>query len=165
MIEIRPATDDDIEGIWPIFHQVVSGGDTYPYPSDTDRDDAISIWVTSKSWTFVAIENGFLTGTYFLDPNVSGRGSHIANAGFMVDRACQGRGIGRSMLRHSLVEAVAKGFRGMQFNLVVSTNVAAVALWKREGFHIVGALPCAFRHAQEGLVDAYVMFRSLDDIH
>ena len=52
----------------------------------------------------------------------------------------------------------------MQFNFVVSTNTAAVALWQSLGFAIVGTLPGAFRHQEFGFVDAYVMFRSLEDI-
>jgi ribosomal protein S18 acetylase RimI-like enzyme len=52
----------------------------------------------------------------------------------------------------------------MQFNFVVSTNEAAIRLWKQLGFGIVGMLPAAFRHAQLGFVDAYVMFRSLENV-
>ena len=44
----------------------------------------------------------------------------------------------------------------------ISTNESAVRLWQRLGFRIVGTLPDAFRHSQKGLVDAYVMFRSLE---
>jgi ribosomal protein S18 acetylase RimI-like enzyme len=51
----------------------------------------------------------------------------------------------------------------MQFNFVVSSNTAAVALWQRLGFAIVGTLPGAFRHRTLGCVDAYVMYRALDD--
>jgi ribosomal protein S18 acetylase RimI-like enzyme len=47
---------------------------------------------------------------------------------------------------------------------VVSTNTGAVALWKKLGFEIVGTLPRAFQHRERGLVDAYVMYRFLDDI-
>ena len=50
----------------------------------------------------------------------------------------------------------------MQFNFVVSTNERAVKLWQQLGFEIVGRLPGAFRHAQLGFVDAYVMFQSLE---
>jgi hypothetical protein len=37
-------------------------------------------------------------------------------------------------------------------------------LWRSLGFAIVGTLPGAFRHRELGYVDAYVMFRSLDDV-
>jgi ribosomal protein S18 acetylase RimI-like enzyme len=46
----------------------------------------------------------------------------------------------------------------------VSTNEAAIALWKKLGFSIVGTLPEVFRHEDLGFVDAYVMYRFLDDI-
>jgi ribosomal protein S18 acetylase RimI-like enzyme len=63
---------------------------------------------------------------------------------------------------HALREARQAGFLGMQFNFVVSTNAAAVALWQSLGFAIVGTLPKVFRHAALGYVDAYVMYRPLD---
>ena len=58
-------------------------------------------------------------------------------------------------------QAVAMGFRAMQFNLVVASNVRAVRLWQHLGFAIVGTLPGAFRHHTLGYVDAHVMFKTL----
>jgi ribosomal protein S18 acetylase RimI-like enzyme len=81
----------------------------------------------------------------------------------MVAPAAMRKGVGRSMGEHALREARRLGFRAMQFNFVVSTNEPAVRLWQALGFQIVGTLPGAFRHAQNGFVDAYVMFRSLVD--
>jgi len=65
------------------------------------------------------------------------------------------------MGEHCLAEARKLGFRAMQFNFVVSTNHAAVRLWKELGFSIVGTLPGAFAHRAHGFVDAYVMYRSI----
>jgi ribosomal protein S18 acetylase RimI-like enzyme len=70
-------------------------------------------------------------------------------------------GVGRAMGEHALDEARRLGYRAMQFNFVISTNESAVRLWQQLGFRIVGTLPGAFRHAREGFVDAYVMYRSL----
>jgi hypothetical protein len=36
-----------------------------------------------------------------------------------------------------------------------------VRLWQRHGFRIVGQVPGAFRHAQLGPTDLYVMHRAL----
>ena len=98
---------------------------------------------------------------YKLIPNHVGLGSHVANASFMVDPAAQGKGAGRAMGEHCLDEARRAGYQAMQFNFVVSTNTAAVELWKKLGFEIVGTLPKAFRHATLGHVDAFVMHRFL----
>lgn len=39
--------------------------------------------------------------------------------------------------------------------------VAAIRLWKEMAFEIVGTLPKAFDYAEEGLVNAHVMYRLL----
>lgn len=167
---IRPATPADAEGIWRIFHAVVARGDTYTFPPDTPRDEAIAYFMGPfdyaqgrpgiASWV-IEDGNGRLIGMYKLIPNHGGLGSHVANASFMVDPAAQGSGAGRAMGEHCLDQARRAGYEAMQFNFVVSTNTAAVELWKKLGFQIVGTLPKAFRHATLGKVDAYVMFRTL----
>jgi ribosomal protein S18 acetylase RimI-like enzyme len=73
----------------------------------------------------------------------------------------RGQGVASTMCEHSQREAVARGFRAMQYNLVVSTNESAVRLWQRHGFDIVGTLPKAFRHPKLGFVDAFVMYKQL----
>lgn len=65
------------------------------------------------------------------------------------------------MCLHSQDEARRFGFLAMQFNLVVSTNEAAVHLWPRLGFEQVGVLPRAFDHTRHGFVDTLVMYRWL----
>jgi ribosomal protein S18 acetylase RimI-like enzyme len=65
------------------------------------------------------------------------------------------------MCKHSQQEAAARGFRAMQYNLVVSTNEVAVRLWKKHGFEVIGSLPGAFHHPRLGFVDALVMYKQL----
>ena len=159
---IRPATTSDSDGIWDIFHHVVQMGDTYAFAPGTSRADALAYWLSPQVKTFVAVQNDQVVGTYILRPNQTGLGGHVANASYMVHPAVQGQGIGRAMGEHSLQAARAAGFLAMQFNLVVSTNQAAVALWQKLGFQIVGTLPRAFHHQQSGYVDAYVMYQWLN---
>ena len=54
-----------------------------------------------------------------------------------------------------------QGYRGIQFNAVVETNTAAVALWESLGFRIVGTVPGAFRSAGHGFVGLHVMWLDL----
>ena len=112
----------------------------------------------------VAEVDGVVVGMYKLIPIRRDLGSHVANASFMVSPSFSGKGAGRQMGSHCLREARRRGFRAMQFNFVVSTNVAALALWKSLGFAIVGTLPQVFKHRDLGYVDAHVMYRSLEDI-
>lgn len=62
---------------------------------------------------------------------------------------------------HSLEHAKVRGFRGMQFNFILSANTRAIALWEAMGFEVVERLPGAFEHPSAGFVDALVMFRKL----
>lgn len=161
MIEISKATHSDFDDIWPILHQVVERGDTYTYDPEITKEDARSIWMSPAVTTYVARLGNELVGTYILRPNQPGLGSHVANAGYMVDARHAGKGFGRAMCEHSMEQARDAGFLAMQFNSVVSTNAGAVHLWKELGFSIIGTVPKAFRHKQLGLVDIFIMHRFL----
>lgn len=161
-MKIRPATEADRDAIWNIFHKVVADGDTYALDPNISHEDALAYWFAPGTHTYIAEQLAMeVVGTYILRPNQSGGGSHVANTGFMVSASARGRGIGRAMAEHCLNEARRLGFRAMQFNYVVSTNVAAIGLWQDLGFEIVGTLPDAFYHPEKGYVDVYVMYRSL----
>ena len=161
-MKIRPATDADRDAIWKIFHQVAAAGDTYALDPNISREDALAYWFARGTHTYVAEQSAVeIAGTYILRSNQSGGGSHVANAGFMVSASARGHGLGRAMAEHCLSEARGLGFRAMQFNYVISTNAAAIQLWKDLGFEIVGTLPDAFCHPEKGYVDVYVMYRSL----
>ena len=160
-LTIREATARDQDAIWEIFRATIAPGDAFVYDPNTPREEAMAYWFANGTRTYVAEENGKVVGSYILRANRPGLGSHVANAGFMVDPAARGSGIGRTMGEHALSEARHLGYRAMQFNFVISTNESAVHLWQQLGFRIVGTLPGAFRHAERGFVDAYVMFRLL----
>ncbi len=161
-MHIRPASPTaDADFIWSILEPTIRAGQTYTLPMDMDRNDALAYWFASPHEVFLAEEKRQPLGTYFLQPNQQGGGSHVANCGYITAPWATGRGVARAMCAHSLQHARASGFRGMQFNFVVSTNQRAVALWQTFGFEIVGRLPGAFRHPTLGFVDAFVMYRSL----
>ena len=63
-MNIREATEKDFDDIWPIFHEVVSKGDTYGYPQNTSKEDALKIWIHAPSKTFVIEDNHKVLGTY-----------------------------------------------------------------------------------------------------
>ena len=160
-MKIRAAAEADRAAIWKIFHEVVAAGDTYAIDPDMSREEALAYWFSADTRIYVADSTVGVVGTYILRPNQSGGGSHVANAAFMVAPEARGQGIGRAMGEHCLSEARRLGFRAMQFNFVVSTNESAVRLWQQLGFKIVGTLPGAFCHPENGYVDVYVMYCSL----
>lgn len=158
-MHIRPATDTDDDALWAILEPVIRAGETYALARDMSRADALAYWTSPDKQAFVAEADGAAVGTYYLRANQAGGGAHVANCGYIT---AQGhKGVAGALCVHSLQLARAQGFRAMQFNLVVSTNARAVALWERMGFSVVGRLPDAFAHPTLGFVDALVMFRAL----
>ena len=160
-MDIRPATIDDHDGIWAVLEPVIRAGETLTAPRDSTREAALAYWTAPGNEVFVAADAGAIVGTYLVRANHSGAGSHVANAGYVTAPAASGRGIARAMCAHSIDHARSRGFRAMQYNIVVSTNERAVRLWQSMGFAIVGRLPGAFAHPRLGDVDALVMFRTL----
>ncbi len=158
---IRPATAADHDAIWSIMEPVLRAGETYTLPDDWNRDQALAYWFAPPHQVFVAEDDGQILGHYFLMPNRQGGGAHVANCGFMTAAEAAGKGVATNMCRHALDTARAQGFRFMQFNSVIATNIRAIALWERMGFAIAGRLPGAFHHPVEGYVDLLVMYRAL----
>ena len=159
---IRRFEPADWTSTWPILHATFAAGDTYSFAPDISESEARRLWVDVPTATFVACDTASrIAGTYFIKPNQPGLGSHVCNCGYVVAPQAQGQGIASLMCEHSQAQAVAMGFRAMQFNFVVATNERAVRLWQKLGFSIVGRLPQAFRHAQLGYVDTLIMFKTL----
>ncbi len=160
-MNIREAGVEDFERIWAIFHPIVAAGDTYAYPRDTTREQALDIWLRAPRKTYVCEEGGQVLGTYYIKTNQQGPGAHVCNCGYMVSPAARGRGLASAMCVHSQGIARELGYRAMQFNFVAATNEGAVRLWNKLGFATVGRLPRAFHHPTEGYVDALVMYKWL----
>jgi L-amino acid N-acyltransferase YncA len=161
-MEIREAIDADWPAIWPIVEATVRAGDTYAYPTDLTSEQGRDAWMAAPpSATVVAVDDGEVLGTARMGPNRDGPGAHIGTASFMVSPAARGRGVGRALAAYVVDWHRERGFRGIQFNAVVETNTAAVALWQSLGFETVGTVPGAFLHPEHGYVGLHVMFLPL----
>jgi ribosomal protein S18 acetylase RimI-like enzyme len=160
-MRIRAATAADTDALWDILEPIVRACETFAIPRDMSRDDTLAWWRAPGHEVFVAEVDGNVLGTYFVHPNQLGPGSHVANCGYATAPWAGGRGIARAMCVHSLEHARARGYRSMQFNIVVSTNAPAVHLWTSMGFETLCRVPGAFEHPTLGDVDTLVMFRRL----
>ena len=160
---IRDATAGDWPAIWPFFAAIVEAGETYAYPLGMSSEEGAALWLEPPPGRVVVAvdEAGTVLGSAKMGPNRPGRGAHVATASFMVDPAYGGRGVGRVLAEHAVAGAAAAGYRGMQFNAVVETNVRAVALWRSLGFRAIGTVPEAFDHPTAGYVGLHVMYRRL----
>ncbi|EAP98230.1 putative acetyltransferase [Janibacter sp. HTCC2649] len=160
---IREIAEDDWVEFFPTFTEVIEAGETYAFPVGLSIDEARGWWLESPPGvTVVAVdESGVVLGSAKSGPNRPGRGSHVATASFMVSSAARGHGVGRALGEWVLAWAREQGYAAMQFNAVVETNVAAVALWQDLGFTIIGTVPEAFDSRGHGRVGLHVMHQHL----
>jgi L-amino acid N-acyltransferase YncA len=158
---VRPARPSDANAIWSILEPTIRAGETYTLPRDMSREAALAYWCSPGHTVFVAEIDEEVLGTYYLRANQRGGGAHVGNCGYMTAASVVGRGVATAMCKHSLEHARSQGFRAMQFNFVVSSNLSAIHLWRKFGFEQVGRIPNAFLHPNLGYVDALVMYRAL----
>lgn len=161
MITIRKYTEADKEQIWEIIKSVIAAGDTYVFAPDSPKEKMLEYWCSADKDTYVAVSHGEIVGSFYIKENQPDLGSHVANAGYIVLPEARGKSVGRQMAEFSLEEARRSGYRAMQFNFVVKSNENAVRLWQNLGFEIISEIPEAFRHIENGLTNAYIMYRKL----
>ena len=162
-LTIRQAAAADDDAIWAILKPAIESGEFFTADPAGGRAGGFDYWRGPGAVNFVAELEGRIVGTYYVKPNQNAKGNagHVCNAGYCTSPEARGHGVAQAMLSHSLEEAKRRGFRAMQYNLVVATNEGAVRLWKSKGFDIVGTLPGAFDHPRLGFVDANVMYKVL----
>jgi L-amino acid N-acyltransferase YncA len=157
-VTIRAIEDDDWPSVYGIFRDVIAEGETYAY-TDTRSDEAKALWIQGfPVETVVALVDGEILGTAQFGPNRPGRGAHVSTASFMVAKEARGQGVGRALCEFAISRMKERGFAGMQFNAVVSTNVHAIALYRALGFVTIGTIPGAFVSATQGRVGLDVMY-------
>lgn len=160
IIRERISSDDNL--IWNILSPIIKEGETYSLPQNYTQEETLEYWNKSSHIVYVVeLEGREIIGTYFIHSNQLGNGSHICNCGYAVLKEYSNLKIGYKMCLHSLNLAKELGYKGMQYNFVISSNSNAVNLWKKCGFNIVGELPEAFLSPKYGYVDVYVMFQKL----
>lgn len=162
-LSIAEQTDSDWPDVWSVLESAFRAGESYPLSRDVSEADAKTYWIKTDGYNAIARDDaGDIAGVYYLRPDQGGPGDHICNAGYVIAEAARGKGCAAVLCRQSQQQASEMGFTGMKFNLVVVTNKAAIAAWKKAGMAIIGTVPHAFRHPQLGLVDAHIMFRTLE---
>lgn len=143
-ISIRQYRDADLNPMIGIWNEVVEDGIAFP------QEELLTVqtgaeFFASQTYTAVAEENGRILGLYILHPNNVGRCGHICNASYAVAGSSRGLHIGEKLVADCLKQAKIHGYRVLQFNAVVATNIHARHLYERLGFIQLGIIPGGFR--------------------
>ena len=141
---IRKYEEKDLQQMIDIWNEVVEDGIAFP---QEDLLDSVSgkEFFELQSYTGVAEDDGQIVGLYILHPNNVGRCGHICNASYAVKSKCRGQHIGEKLVSDCLPKTKDIGFRVLQFNAVVESNIHARHLYERLGFVQLGTIPGGFR--------------------
>ncbi len=151
-ITIRPYLPEDLPGMINLWNAVVETGESFPHEEKLDTQSGSQLF-KSQTLSAVAARDGEIVGLYVLHPNNIGRCGHIANAAYAVKSSSRGLGIGRRLVVHSIAEAKTNGFRILQFNAVLATNIVAIQLYKKLGFTQLGLIEGGFRSPSGEYID------------
>lgn len=144
-ITVREYTDNDMDSMILIWNEVIEEGIAFPQEDFLSRETAPDFFA-EQSYCGVAADNsGRILGLYILHPNNVGRCGHICNASYAVLSSSRGLHIGEKLVLDCMEQARRIGFRILQFNAVVATNIHARHLYERIGFHTLGTIPGGFR--------------------
>ena len=141
---IRKYEEKDLQQMIDIWNEVVEDGIAFPQEDVLDAASGKEFF-ESQSYTGVAEDAGKIVGLYILHPNNVGRCGHICNASYAVSSDARGRHIGEQLVLNCLNIAKELGFRVLQFNAVVESNIHARHLYERLGFVQLGTIPGGFR--------------------
>ncbi len=143
-MEVRVFDESDLPQMAEVWNEVVRDGVAFPQEDELDFDSAREFF-RSQTHAAVAVEDDQVLGLYILHPNNVGRCGHIANASYAVASSARGRHVGEALVRDCLEQGRAYGFRILQFNAVVESNLAARRLYEKLGFRQLGTIPGGFR--------------------
>lgn len=151
---IRKYEEKDLDAMIAIWNEVVEEGIAFPQEECLTGEMGKEFFA-GQSYCGVAedTENNRVRGLYILHPNNVGRCGHICNASYAVAEACRGLHIGEMLVKDCIRQAAAIGFKVLQFNAVVASNVHARHLYERVGFTQLGTIPKGFRKKNGGYED------------
>lgn len=142
---VRKYDNKDIGSMVEIWNEVVEDGIAFPQEDKLDEVTGKDFF-ESQSYCGVAVnDNDEVVGLYILHPNNVGRCGHICNASYAVNSKFRGLHIGEKLVTDCLLQAKELGFKVLQFNAVVESNVHARHLYERIGFKQLGTIPHGFR--------------------
>lgn len=142
---IRGYEEKDIKEMTAIWNEVVEDGIAFPQEELLDEISGAKFFAEQSRCGVAVDGSGNVAGLYILHPNNVGRCGHICNASYAVSSKCRGQHIGEKLVLDCIVQAKKNGFKILQFNAVVESNIHARHLYERIGFTQLGVIPNGFR--------------------
>ena len=159
-IKVIPYDKKFVGAAIKIWNEIVREGIAFPQEDELNEITGDEFF-KAQSFTGLAVDGDEILALYILHPNNIGRCGHISNASYAVRSDVRGRHIGEIIVKDCIAKARELGFRILQFNAVVATNIHARHLYQRLGFKELGTIPGGFRMPDGSFEDIVPQFIAL----
>jgi L-amino acid N-acyltransferase YncA len=140
---IREVQLDDAEAIVSILNPIIKAGvyTAFSTPFTVEAEQEYILHFPQRGVFHVAVccHNQKVVGFQSMEPfaTYTHAFDHVGVLGTYVDLSCRRQGVGRNLFRTMFEAAHCKGYEKL-FTLIRADNVAALATYLNQGFHIVG---------------------------
>jgi ribosomal protein S18 acetylase RimI-like enzyme len=161
-MEIRPLEPRDEEAVTRFLQRVPEGDRTF-FKEDVGDPAVVAAWSRPGAGRSIAIDGETVLGSVALVP-LTGWSSHVAELRVVVDPDHRGRGVGRALTRHAVLDALDLGLKKIVVE-VVSDQAPAIAMFRALGFDPEALLKDHVRDQSGALRDLMILAHSVDEAH
>ena len=132
-MDIRHLEPSDREGVERFLERIPEGDRTF-FKEDVDDPEVRAAWVRpgTRDARSLAVEGDVVVGYVAVVP-LQGWSSHVGEVRVVVDENHRGRGIGRALARHAVLEALELGLTKMVVE-VTADSEPTIAMFRSLGF-------------------------------
>ncbi len=159
-MEIRKLEASDGDAVERFLARVPQGDRTF-FKEDVSDPEVVAAWSRPGAARSLAVGDGVVLGYCAVIP-LQGWSSHVGEVRVIVDPDHRGQGIGRSLARYAVLEALGLGLRKMVVE-VVADQEPTIAMFRSLGFEPEALLTDHVRDQAGGLHDLMVLAHSVDD--
>ena len=150
-----------IKEVIKIWNETIEEGIYFPQIEILSNEEEGDKYFNSQDYTGIAVYNDKVFGVYILHPNNIGRCGHISNASYAVSKESRGKGIGEALVRDSMEQGKKLGYKILQFNAVVISNINAHKLYKKIGFNEIGIVKNGYMNKNNEYEDIVLYYIDL----
>ena len=159
-MEIRQIEARDHDAVGRFVGRIPEGDRTF-FKEDVADPKVVTAWTELGAARSIALDDDVVVGYVALIP-LAGWSSHVGEVRVIVDPDHRGRGIGRTLAQHAVLEALSLGLRKMVVE-VVADQEATIAMFRSLGFDPEALLKDHVRDQAGGTRDLMVLAHSVDD--
>jgi ribosomal protein S18 acetylase RimI-like enzyme len=158
-MEFRPIAPSDEPALVRFFARIPDADRTF-LKEDVEDPQVLAEWSRPGAARVIAVDGGEVVGSVAIVP-LHGWSSHVGEVRLVVDPEHRGRGIGRDLARHAVVEAVQLGLSKLVVD-VISDQLALIGMFRALGFEPEALLADHVRDRSGELRDLMVLSNDVE---